>query len=191
MANGKVTTGFSMPYVALYSEEDGEIAFTSGQILARGVSVSISPETSANDFYADNIIAESDSQFTSGTLALTVDGLLPPAERLLYGLPEPGSDGWTSFGDSANIPYVAIGYIIRSISGGVVKYTPTILPKCKFQFVEDEATTQGAEIEYQTQTLNATVFRSDNANHDWKWLGAEADDEETAEEALRTKLSIS
>lgn len=190
MANGKVTTGFSKPYVAVYSATGTTVSYANGQILARGVGVSISPETSESEFYADNAIAESDAQFTRGTLALTVDGLLPAAEKLLFGLPTAGTDGWTAFGDDAAIPYVGVGYIARTISGGVVKYTPTVLPKCKFQFSEIAANTQGAEVEYQTQSLNATIFRCDNANRDWKWLGAEATDEATAEAALKTKLGI-
>ena len=38
-ANGRVITGFSQPYVALYSESGGTVTYASGQILARGVSV--------------------------------------------------------------------------------------------------------------------------------------------------------
>lgn len=190
MANGKVTTGFSKPYVAIYSASGSTISYASGQVLARGVGVTISPETSTSEFYADNGIAESDAMFTRGTLALTVDGLLPAAEKLLFGLPTADTDGWTSVGDSASIPYVGVGYIARTVSGGVVKYTPTVLPKCKFEFGESSANTQGTEIEYQTQALTATIFRADDANHSWKWLGAEAADEATAEADLKTKLGI-
>ena len=59
MANGKVCTGFSKPYVAIYNYSDGTITYSNGQILARGVEVSIEPESSdATNFYADNVIAE-------------------------------------------------------------------------------------------------------------------------------------
>ena len=46
MANGRVCTGFSKPYVAVYSATGGTIKYESGQDLARGVDVSIEPETS-------------------------------------------------------------------------------------------------------------------------------------------------
>ena len=50
-AAGKVCTGFSLPYVALYNNG----TYTSGQKLARGVDVTVSPESSDdNKFYADN-----------------------------------------------------------------------------------------------------------------------------------------
>ena len=49
--------------------------YTSGQILARGVEVSIDPEVGDdNTFYADNISAETaPGVFTGGTVTLTVD----------------------------------------------------------------------------------------------------------------------
>lgn len=191
-AAGKVTTGFSLPYVALYAASGGTITYTSGQKLARGVDVSISPESgSDNNFYADNIVAESDAgKFTGGTLSLTVDGLLPATRKLIFGLPA-ATGGWTEFGDDMAVPYVAVGYIARSQSDGVVKYTPTILPKCKFNLPEDAAATQEDSINWQTESLTATIMRADDSNHVWKYLGDEQSTEAAAEAALKTKLGIS
>ena len=90
MANGRVLTGFSKPYVALYSHSGSTVTYTSGQILARGVSAEIEPDSNddENIFYADNVASESVAgEFTGGSLTLTVDGLLTNAEKLLFGLP--------------------------------------------------------------------------------------------------------
>lgn len=190
-AAGKVTTGFSKPYVAVYAAAGGTITYTSGQLLARGVDVTISPETSDdNNFYADNVIAEVvASEFTGGSLSLTVDGLLPAAEKLIYGLPT-AADDWTAYGDSMAIPYVGVGFIIRQQSDGVVKYVPIVLAKCKFSLAETAAATQEEDIDWQTQSLEATILRGDDANRTWKFLGAECDTEAAAEAALKTKLGI-
>lgn len=61
MAAGKVTTGFSLPYVAKYAASGTTVTYSSGQKLARGVNVSITPTTNntENNFYADNALAES------------------------------------------------------------------------------------------------------------------------------------
>ena len=69
MANGRVTTGFSKPYIADYSCTSGTIAYENCMPLARGVNVDISiDEAETSGFYADNVLAESDSGvFTSGT----------------------------------------------------------------------------------------------------------------------------
>lgn len=189
---GKVATGFSFPYVARYAVNEGVITFSDAMELARGVSVNVSPTTSdANKFYANNQEAESGpNRFTGGTATLTVDGLLVAAERFIMGLPAAGEDGWTAYGDSAQIPYVAIGYIARFMSGGVESFTPTILVKTKFQQINSDYATQEEEIDWQTQELTADLFRGDDLNHSWKYLGTDYATEAEALAALRTKLGV-
>lgn len=191
-AAGKVTTGFSKPYVALYAESGGTITYTSGQKLARGVNVTIAPDSSDdNIFYADNIAAETaGGTFTGGTATLEVDGLLPATRKLIFGLPTT-TGGWTSFGDDMSIPYVGIGYIARQQSDGSVTYTATVLAKCRFNLPEDSAATQEDSIDWQTESLTATIFRGDDTNHNWKFLSDEFTSESAAEAALKTKLGIS
>lgn len=188
---GKVTTGFSLPYVALYANSGGTITYTSGQKLARGVNVTISPEsTDDNIFYADNVAAENDGgRFTGGTVTLEVDGLLGSTRKLIFGLPT-STGGWTSYGDDMSIPYVGIGYIARAMSDGQTTYTPTVLAKCRFSLPETSAATQEESIDWQTESLEATIFRSDDANHNWIFVGDEYSTEALAEAALKTKLGI-
>ena len=192
-AAGRVCTGFSKPYTAKYNANAGIITFTEGRILARGVSVSLEPDASSdNNFHADNQAAESeDGIFTGGTVTLTVDGLFTDAERFIQGLPAADADGWVHYGDNKKTPYVAIGYIARYQSDGVVTYVPTIIPKCKFGLLNQSAQTQGEEIDWQTQEITANIFRSDDANHEWKYVSeTEYATEAEAEAALQTKLGI-
>lgn len=191
-AAGKVATGFSYPFVAKYAVSSGTITFSEGMELARGVSVELSPESSdANIFYANNQQAESaPGRFTGGTATLTVDGLLVAAERLIMGLPAAGQDGWTAYGDSAVVPYVAIGYIARFMCAGVESFTPTVLVKTKFQQINSSYATQEEDIDWQTQELTADLFRADDTNHSWKYLGADFATETEALAALKTKLGI-
>lgn len=192
-AAGKVATGFSKPYVAKYLSNAGQISFTGGRKLARGVNVSLSPESSTdNNFYADNQVAESASGlFTGGTVTLTVDGLFMDAERFVQGLPQADAAGWVGYGDDKETPYIAIGYIVRYMSGGVTTYVPTILPKTKFGLFNQSAATQEQEIDWQTQEIEATLMRADDANHNWKFISeTEYSTEDDAERALQTKLGI-
>lgn len=189
-AAGRVITGFSKPYVAKYTATDGAITYSSARVLARGVSVSVEPETSdSNTFYADNQAAETDAgTFTGGTATLTVDGLLADAETFIMGLPEAGTDGWSAYNDKQDIPYVGIGYIVRYMSDGKTTYVPTVLVKTKFQNKSDSANTQEDSIDWQTQELTANIFRGDDADHSWKYIGKDYDTEAEAEAALKTKL---
>ena len=175
MANGRVCTGFSDPFVALYANSGTTVTYTSCTPLARGVEVTVEAEESSdsNNFYADNVLAESiQGIFSGGTATLTVDGLLDTTRKLIYGLPTADGSGWTHFGDNQSVPYVGIGFVTRYMSGGTVSYVPTILTKAIFAAEPQEAATQGDEVEWQTTELKATLLRDDGANHDWKWIGA-------------------
>ena len=199
-ANGKVLTGFSDPWVALYSASGTTVTYASGAALARGVSVSITPDDVNDDniFYADNGPAETDpGVFAGGDLTLTVDGLLEASKRLVMGLPAAESltvgqetVDVTHFGDSQSIPYVGVGFICRWMSDGVVTYTATVLNKCKFNQIDTEAETQEAEIDWQTQEITGRILRSDNANHDWKMETADLATEEAALNALKAMLGV-
>ena len=123
-AVGKVVIGFSLPYVAKYSESDGVVTYSNGQRLARGVSVSAETDSSDNNnFYADNIIAESDAgTFSGGTVTLTVDGLLQDAEKLIQGLQAANTAGFLVYDDNQAAPYVGVGFVIKYMSDGVTYY---------------------------------------------------------------------
>lgn len=190
MAAGRVCTGFSKPYIADYAASAGVVSFSNPAQLARGVEVKLSP-TSADDnkFFADNVAAEdAGGMFTGGTVELTVDGLFAAMKRRALGYPTAGEDGWTEIGESAQPPYLAIGYIARFMSDGVTTYVPTVLTKTKFQLPEEDAKTQEDQIEFQTQTLTANLFRDDSTAKNWKYEGAEFTTETLAEDALKTKL---
>lgn len=196
-AAGKVLTGFSKPYVAIYSATTQSgvttVSYASGQILARGVEASLSVDgTDDNIFRADNVDAESaGGKFSGGTLSLTVDGLLAAAEKLILGLPTADENGFMHYGDAMQIPYVGIGFILRYMSDGVTSYTPIIFRKAKFATPGLSAKTQEETIEWQTQQLEAALFRDDTSDHDWRYIGGDETTEAAAEAKIKTVFGIS
>lgn len=199
MANGKVCTGFSMPWVALYAESNGTVSYSGGIPLARGVDVTISIESdSDNNFYADNVLAESDRQsFSSGTLSLTVDGLKDAARKLISGVTSTESVTVTTgttvsfdvYDDLATVPYVGVGFVVRYMEDGVTSYVPVIIKKVKFSDPEITAATQNESIDWQTQALEGTIMRDDSANHAWRMIGAEQTTEAAAYNAIKSVLT--
>lgn len=199
-ATGKVITGYSLPYVAKYSATGGTVTYSNGMRLARGVSVSISPEVGdSNPFYADNIEAETvPGVFTGGTADLVVDGLLNEAEAFVYGLPEPEELSYGesktvdvyAYGENIQIPYVGVGFIIRYMSNGVTTYVPMVLTKARFQTPNTEAATQEESIEWQTQTLTVDLMRDDSNARNWKKFAADQATEAEAEVILKAMLNI-
>lgn len=193
MAAGRILTGFSLPYVALYSAAGNTVTYSSGQRLARGVSVSIEAEAEDdNIFYADNISAESaPGIFTSGTATFTIDGLKLAAEQLIMGIPAADTQGFIHYGESLTIPYVGVGFICRYMEDGVTSYVPVILTKCRFVTPGIDAATATETIEWQTQELTASLLRDDTTNHDWKLVGAAQTTESAAEAKIKAVFSIS
>ena len=192
MAAGRILTGFSLPYVAKYAAAGNTVTYSSGQRLARGVSVSIEAEAEDdNIFYADNISAESaPGIFTSGTATFTVDGLKLAAEQLIMGIPAADSQGFIHYGESLTIPYVGVGFICRYMEDGVTSYVPVILTKCRFVTPGIDAATATETIEWQTQELTASLLRDDTSNHDWKLVGGEQTTEAAAEAKIKTLFAI-
>lgn len=196
MANGRVITGYSLPKVAVYNANSGAPTYTGYSALARGVSVSMDVETSdSQDFYADNVLAESaGGQFTGGSVTLTVDGLKEAARKLIMGLPAEtevtvgeNTVKVQDFDDRMTIPYVGIGFVVRYKENGVTSYMPVVLTKCIFDVEGLEANTQEEDIDFQPQELTATITRDDSANHRWRRY-AEAQTTEAEAEAVLAVL---
>ena len=195
-----ITTGFSKPYVAKYTNTSGAVSYSDGMLLGRGVSVESEIDVADdNNFYADNVIAETEStQFTSGSLTVTVDGLGNEAATLILGLPE--TENVTvgespvaiqHFNDDMNAPYVGFGYIRRVMYEGTTTYIPVVHPKVKFSLPSDSVATQEDQIDWQTQELSATLMRDDTTKRNWKLEGAAQTSEALAEAVLKELLDIS
>ena len=192
-----VTTGFSKPYVAKYSNTGTTVTYTSGMDLGRGVSLSLEIDTADdNNFYANNIVAETESsQFTSGSATITVDGLSNDAATMIFGLSAPenvevGEEQVPMQGyGELNAPYVGYGCVRRTQENGVVKFWPLILPKIKFNVPSEEMATAEDQIDWQTQELTATVLRDDTAAKRWKRISTEGmDTEDEAYEVVKAIL---
>lgn len=195
MANGRVITGFSKPYVAKYSASATTsgytVTYSQGQVLARGVEIQIEPETTDNNnFYADNVIAENEAGiFTGGSLTLTVDGLKDEANALIYGLPAV-TGGWYNYDNTQAVPHVGFGAVVRVQEAGVVTYVPLILTRIQFNDSGMTAATQEDQIDWQAQELTAQILRDETVNQCWKKLGEAQATEAAAEAKIKTFLNI-
>lgn len=202
-ANGKVATGYSKPYVALYNYNDGNVTYSNGMPLARGVDVSVEPDNSDGvNFHADNVVAESvGGVFTGATITLTVDGLKQAARQLIMGLPAPeelsvGSGESTKtynvvkYDNRQSIPYVGIGFVVRYMENGNTTFTAVVFKKAAFSVDSLSAATQEESIDFQTSELEATLMRDDTQYQEWKNIVEELSTEEDAESAIKAIFGI-
>lgn len=190
-----VTIGYSKPYVALYSGASGKDSYSGGMDLGGGVSYSDSIEVADdNDFYADNKVDETESGvFTSGEATITVNHLSAAAAKMVLGLTnqqEVGTTQWDAYDDDANPPDIGYGHVKKVMDGGVVKYIGFVLPRIKMALSNESAKTQEESIDWQTQELTATIMRSLNGNHAWRYVASTPfDTEADAYNAVKAFLS--
>lgn len=192
--------GLSKPYFARYSNTGSTVTYTNGGLLGKFTELSIELKGGdANILYADNGPAESDQQFTGGTATMTVDDLRPDAMvNALNVKKEAISDtevtttgaSWLVFDDDQEIPYGAVGGIVKKKVNGVVKWVGVILPKIQIANPNLAFVTQGESIEWGVQELSATIMRSDAPKHQWLRMTTPLDTEAEAQAAVRTFLNI-
>lgn len=194
-----VTTGFSEPYVAKYSNAGATVTYSGGMKLGRGVSMSVEVESADdNNFFADDQIAESETGImTSASGTFTVDGLEPEAAALILGLPEKGQEtigesqvDVYDYDDRMDAPYVGVGVLRRVMMKGKTTWEPIVFTKVKFNIPGDEAATQEDQIDWQTQDLDASIVRDDTENHRWKRVFARQTTKAAAVAILKGYLKI-
>lgn len=196
------TIGLSKPYYATYNYSgDGRPTYTGGGLLGKATELSLTlDEGDSNILYADNGAAESDNQFTGGSLSVSTDDLLPTPMLNVLGLVaelmqiegvQTPSAQWIVYDDRQTIPYVGFGGIIKKRQSGATKWVALVLLKVQFSNPGVDAVTQGETIEWQTPTLNATVMRDDGPNHRWQLMSTPLDTEADAEAAVKSILGIS
>lgn len=194
------TVGLSKPYYAIYSNSDGTVSYASGGVLGKYTKLTVRlNDANENILFADNGPAESDSGFAGGSFQITTDDLLPDVAKSVYGLSEEtiSATGVTTTGakwqindDDQVIPYLGVGGILKKIINGAPKYVGLILEKTKLKNPGIEVVTQEENLEWQTPTLDGTLFRSDNTKHSWRRITTLLASEAEAEAAVKDFLNI-
>lgn len=192
--------GVSKPYVAVYSNTGSTVSYTGLTTLGKYTNLDLSlDDAGANDFYADNAIAESDNRaFAGGSVTITTSDLDPAALKTVLGLVEEAiaatvattpAPKWLVNGDGQQIPYVGIGGIVKMQINGEIKYQAIVLNKVLLRNPGLSIATQGETIEWQTPTIEGRVYRSDAADHRWRMVSTYLDSEADAIAAITAVLS--
>lgn len=194
--------GVSKPKYAIYEydETTKKITYRSGGSLGKATQVDVTINTSEdNNLYADNGIAETDRQFTDGSITVGTDHLSQEISKAILGVTEKAISDITGvtdtdvkeliYDDSMSNPYLGQGYIIKTQKNNKTAWRAVMFPKTMFNVPDESATTQGSQIEWQTPSLVATILRDDSEDHVWK-REATFSTEAQAEAYLDARLSI-
>lgn len=194
--------GLSRPYIADYNYSgSGSPTYTNGRRLGKATQLELSlDEGESNILYGDNGPAESDNQFSGGSINVSTTDLLPAPMLQALGLKSEliqatglttQNAQWIVYDDDQVIPYQGFGGIVKKQIDNVVKWVAVVFLKIQFANPGFTAVTQGASIEWQTSTLTAQVLRSDAPGHRWQMMSTPLDTEDDAEAALKAALGIS
>ena len=195
-----VTTGFSGPYIAKYSNSGRTVSYSGGMKLGRGVSMSIEVESADdNNFYADDIVAETETgTMTSASATVTVDGMEPEVAGFALGLPAATQENIGEspvdvydYDDRMNPPFLGLGVLQRVMLNGVQYWVPIVFTKVKMNNPSDEANSQEDQIDWQTQELEMTILRDDSANRRWKRVFERQTTKAAALNIITTYLKVS
>lgn len=179
--------GLSQPYYAKYAASQGTVSYSGLAKLGKATTVDLSLDNrDPEKLYADNGVAESLWLFSGATVTLGVDELSLSVAADILGLTAPASDK-ISFTSNAVAPYVGLGFIVKKVVGGTIKWRVVILYKCQFKPVDFSVNTQGETVEFQTPELEAAVLTPDDSTGKWQdW--ADYTSESSALTALQAAL---
>lgn len=190
--------GLRNPYYAKYNYDSGtgKVSYSDGGLLAKAIEFSASLESSdANNLYADDGIAESDSTFAGGELTINTDDLTPEVSRVILGLKSNTVTVGTTevtelvYDEDAAAPYLGFGVIVPKKVNGVKCYRAVVFPRIQFAVPEEAAKTMEDSIEWTTPELTATILRSEEEGAAWK-REATVDTLATAQAYIKTVLNI-
>lgn len=177
--------GLSQPYYAKYAYSNSQVSYTGLAKLGKATTVDLALDNKEPEkLYADNGVAESLWLFAGATVTLGIDELDLTTAADVLGLSAPSSDV-ISFTDNAVAPYVGLGFIVKKIKAGTVKWRCIVLRKCQFKPIDFSVNTQGETVEFQTPELEAAVLTPDAGA--WQTWG-DYSSEESALTALQTAL---
>lgn len=195
------TIGLSHPYIARYTNAGSSVSYAGGRLLGKATELSIElKDGNTNILFADNAPAESDNQFSGGSLRITTDDLRPQAYIAALGVVSEAIDtpgvttpgaAWLVSDDDQVVPYLGFGAIAMKQMNNVIKYVGIVLDKVQFSNPNNAIKTKGETIEWQTPQLSGQIFRSDKEKHDWKRITTPLDTEAEADAAVRAYLNIS
>ena len=142
---------------SILKEEGGKATYSGAKKPAKAVSCKVSVSTASASLYADDVIAESDTAFTGGTVTIGIDedDNQTQADLLGHTIASEGGELVRNANDVA--PYVGFGRVVVKMVNGAYKYKVEFLCKVKFSEPSQEDSTKSEKLEFKTTELEGTI----------------------------------
>lgn len=138
-------------------------AYSTGgaRIFEKVIDEKFAPEFNKAELYANDGLAESDYSFKKGTLSLTVADDNDELCAELLGNTVTDGEVTSTIDDVA--PEFGYGHIIPKLVGGVKKFKVEFFPRVKFTKITSDNKTRGESVEFNTTTIEGTVYPLETA----------------------------
>ena len=146
----------SFRYSVLTEGADGTPSYAGAKTPARAISCNVSITNNEAKLYADDVLAESDTSFQSGTCTIGIDDEDQETMAELLGHTV-DAQGVMVRNSNDTAPYVGFGRIIKKMIRGVIKWKVEFLYKVKFAEPTQENTTQGESLEFGTTSIEGQI----------------------------------
>lgn len=142
-------------YSVLTEAIDGTPSYAGAVKPAKAISCTVDITNNDAKLYADDMLAESDTSFQSGTVTMGIDEDDATTMSALLGHTIDDGEMIRKADDTA--PYVGLGRVVVKMVNGVYKYKVEFLYKVKFAEPSQDNTTKGDGVEFGTTEITGNV----------------------------------
>ena len=139
----------------LTEADNGTPSYDGAKTLGKAVSANVSITNNSATLYADDVLAESDTSFQTGTITCGVDEDADATFAPLLG--HSNTEGVVVKNATDTAPWVGVGRIITKMVSGVYYYKAEVLYKVKFSEPSQDDSTKGESIEFRTPEIEGTI----------------------------------
>lgn len=164
---------------------DAVPTYETGLVIGKAVSANLTVTRAEGELYADDLLAEYVSEFSSADLSLEVDNISLYNQALLYGATYKDNELQHHAADTP--PYGGIGGVQVLLVHGEKKYRAYVFVKGKASVPDWSGQTKGSSITIGTQPLNLKLM---SPNYGAWYYIKEFTNEESAKAYVDTKLNL-
>jgi phi13 family phage major tail protein len=151
-------------YSKLTEAQDGTPSYDGAKSFGKAVSANVSITNNSASLYADDVLAESDTSFQSGTVTLGTDDDREATFADILGH-EISEEGEVTRNANDTAPWVGLARIVVKMVQNVRLYKVEVLYKVKFSEPSQDDQTKGESVEFATPEIEGTIATL--ANGDW------------------------
>ncbi len=127
-----------------------------GAVIGKLVSANLTVNLASGELYADDVLAEQLSEFSSGSIAMETDDLADDNAAKIYGCTV--TEGLVTYNVGDTAPRGGLGYYKSLMREGKKFFKAFFYPRVRAALGNDNAQTRGSSITFQTSSTTFTVF---------------------------------